>query len=74
MVIWVTGGLKICLILETNQRSRIKAEIDGQNLMRNLKQYKQRKLKQNSAPIHWLTRVSKNLGAGFLSIINGWVS
>ena len=39
MVIWVTGVLKTYLILEIDQWSGTKVEIDGQNLMRNLKYY-----------------------------------
>ena len=74
MVIWVTRGLKTYLILETDQRSGTKVEIDGQNFMQNLKQYEQRKLKQKSTPIHWLMRVLKNLDVGFLFIINNRVS
>ena len=70
MVIWVIEILKNCMILETDQRSRTKVEIDGQNLMWNLKQYGKRNINQNFASIHWLMRVPKNLGTGILSKIN----
>ena len=46
----------------------------GQNLVQKLKKYGKRKLKPNSASVQWMTCVPKNLGVGFFTKINSWMS
>ena len=47
---------------------------NGQYLVHKLKKYGQRKLNPNSAPVQWMMRVLKNLGAGFFTKINSRMS